>query len=108
MSQTLFIVLSVLLVEVVSRPRHLRRRKEICCGATDAAYNAMARISHQFAYELIGEHVRHSGPVDLALSPYSIISVLQVSVWAHLAAPSCLSFKLLLFVELVHEIELYC
>jgi hypothetical protein len=55
------------------------KRKEICCGATHASYNAMARISHQFAYELIGEHVRHTGPVDLALSPYSIISVLQVS-----------------------------
>ena len=81
MSQTLFLALSVLLVGVVSRPHHVHKmkRKEICCGATHASYNAMARISHQFAYELIGEHVRHTGPVDLALSPYSIISVLQVS-----------------------------
>jgi len=62
---------------VVSRPRNLNKKKEICCGATHSAYNAMARISHQFAYELIGEHVRHAGPVDVALSPYSIISVLQ-------------------------------
>lgn len=80
MSQTLFLVLSVLILGASGRPRrHVhQKKKEICCGATHAAYNAMARISHQFAYDLIGEHVRHAGAVDLALSPYSIISVLQV------------------------------
>nr|ADO22617.1 homeobox transcription factor HD07c [Mnemiopsis leidyi] len=62
----------------VSRPRHPHhKKKDICCGGTHVAYNAMARISHQFAYDIIGAHVQHSGPVDLAISPYSIISVLQ-------------------------------
>lgn len=61
-----------------------RHPKDCCNLATHSSYNAMARISHQFAYELIAEHVNYKGPVDVALSPYSIMSVLQV----HLASPA--------------------
>ena len=50
-----------------------------CCDATQPHYNAMAKISHQFAYELISDHVLAAGPTDVALSPYSIMSVLQVT-----------------------------
>lgn len=37
----------------------------------------MAAVSHKFAYELIEQSVQAYGPTNIALSPYSVMSVLQ-------------------------------
>ena len=75
-SMYVVMILSALLGISTSRPGD---RKEGCCeSSVEYKYNAMARLSHRFAYELIGGHVSQNGNFDVALSPYSIISVLQV------------------------------